>query len=85
MRYQDLNCKNQGIVEQYGGSPTFFHPRAGDEAEFPAIEAPKAKWSSPWQVFEETHAHEQKGTGMKNASIEFAIAEKDRATFEIFQ
>lgn len=57
----------------------------GGRAEFPAIEAQKAKWASAGKVFEETYAHEQKVTGMINALVELAISEKDHATFEMLQ
>jgi ferritin len=57
----------------------------GGKAEFPAIEAPKAKWTSAGKVFEETYAHEQKVTGMINALVELAMKEKDHATFEMLQ
>jgi len=50
-----------------------------------AIEAPKAKWASAGQVFEEVYAHEQKVTGMIHALVDLAIKEKDHATFEMLQ
>ncbi|MCJ7741724.1 MAG: ferritin, partial [Methanoregula sp.] len=46
------------------------------------IEAPKVKWSSAGKVFEEVYAHEQKVTAMINGLVEFAIKEKDHASFE---
>ena len=57
----------------------------GGKAEFLAIEAPKAKWTSGGKIFEEAYAHEQKVTGMINALVELAMAEKDHASFEMLQ
>jgi ferritin len=57
----------------------------GGRAEFPAIEAPKAKWSSAGKVFEEAYAHEQKVTGMISALLELAMREKDYASIEMLQ
>jgi ferritin len=49
------------------------------------IEAPKAKWSSAGNVFEEVYAHEQKVTGMINGLVDLAVKEKDHASFEMLQ
>ena len=50
-----------------------------------AIEAPKAKWTSAGNVFEEVVSHEQKVTGMIHALVDLAIKEKDHASFEMLQ
>jgi ferritin len=57
----------------------------GGKVTLDAIEAPKAKWASAGNVFEEVYAHEQKVTGMINALVDLAIKEKDQATFETLQ
>ncbi len=57
----------------------------GGRVEFLPIEAPKAKWSSAGNVFDEAYAHEQKVTGMISALVELAEREKDHATFEMLQ
>jgi ferritin len=57
----------------------------GGRVSLPAIEAPKAKWTSAGKVFEDVYAHEQKVTGMINSLVELAIKEKDHATFEVLQ
>jgi len=45
-----------------------------------AIEEPPAEFASALEVFEATLAHEEKVTGMINALMDIAIAEKDYAT-----
>jgi ferritin len=57
----------------------------GGIVSLPDIEAPKAKWSSAGNVFDEVYAHEQKVTAMIHGLVDLAIKEKDHATFEMLQ
>ena len=57
----------------------------GGRVTLETIEAPKAKWTSPGKVFEESYAHEQKVTGYINSLIDPATKENDHATFEFMQ
>lgn len=57
----------------------------GGKVTLEDIEAPKGKWASAGKVFEDTHAHEQKVTGMIHGLVDLAIREKDHATFEMLQ
>ncbi len=49
------------------------------------IEAPKGKWNSAGNVFEEVYSHEQKVTAMIHNLVELATKEKDHASFEMLQ
>lgn len=49
------------------------------------IDAPPAQWPSALKVFEDVYAHEQKVTGLINALVDLALAEKDHATFNMLQ
>jgi len=44
------------------------------------IEAPPTEWSSPLDVFENAHKHEQKVTGLINDLVNLAVGERDHAT-----
>ena len=49
------------------------------------IDAPKAVWSSPEEVFKEALAHEQEVTGLINNLVVLAKSEKDHATENLLQ
>lgn len=49
----------------------------GGKVTLKAIDAPKASWNGPLEVFEETYAHEKKVTGLIYKLFELAAAEKD--------
>ena len=55
----------------------------GKHVVLKAIDQPEAKFESIPDLFEKALAHEQKVTGLINALVDKAIAEKDHAT-EIF-
>lgn len=57
----------------------------GGKASFLAIDAPKVKWSSAGNVFDELYAHEKEVTTMIHGLVDLAIKEKDHATFEMLQ
>ena len=57
----------------------------GGKVSLGDIEAPKAKWTSAGNVFEEVYSHEQKVTAMIHNLVELAIKEKDHASFEMLQ
>lgn len=52
----------------------------GGKVTLGVIEAPKAKWKSALDVFEDTYKHEQKVTGLINKLVDLARAESDHAT-----
>lgn len=49
------------------------------------IEAPKAQWKTPLQIFQETLKHEQYISACVNNIVNLAIQEKDHATSQFFQ
>jgi ferritin len=57
----------------------FIHSRGG-RVKLTQVEAPPSDWNSPVAVFEATLEHEQKVTGLINALVELALAERDHAT-----
>ena len=52
----------------------------GGRARFPAVDAPPFEWASPLNVFENVYNHERKVTGLINALMDMAMAEKDSNT-----
>lgn len=57
----------------------------GGRVTLGAVEAPPTEWSSPLNTFEATLEHEQAVTGMINALVDIASAEKDHATGNFLQ
>jgi ferritin len=57
----------------------------GGKVELGAIEAPPREWASPLAVYEAAYAHERKVTGLINAIVDVAEAEKDRAAMPLLQ
>lgn len=57
----------------------------GGFINFKSLNAPKAQWSGPLNVFEETLVHEMKVTEMINNLVELAMKEKDFATYQFLQ
>jgi ferritin len=57
----------------------------GGRIELGAIEAPPSEWESPQALFEAAYAHEQKVTGLINAIVDVAEAQKDRASMPLLQ
>lgn len=49
------------------------------------IEAPQTHWSSPAEAFDDAYGHEQKITGLIDALVDLAVAEKDHATETFLQ
>ena len=49
----------------------------GARVTLTAIDAPETEWASPLAVFEAVYAHEQKVTGLINALVAVAVAERD--------
>lgn len=54
-------------------------------AKMQAIEQPRVAWDSPLAVFQHAYEHEQKVTGLINALVEQAMAERDFATNAMLQ
>ena len=52
----------------------------GGKVRLQQVEAPPWEWDSPLGVFEATLEHEQKVTGLINALVDLALAERDHAT-----
>ncbi|HUU76439.1 MAG TPA: ferritin [Methanoregulaceae archaeon] len=52
----------------------------GGTVNLTKIDAPKTRWNSPREVFEEVYAHEQKVTALINGLVDLANKEKDPAT-----
>lgn len=70
--------------EEYGHAMKFYkelHERGGRVKLMP-IEAPKLEWNTPLAAFEDAYKHECKVTGMINAIMDLANAEKDYAAAE---
>lgn len=63
---------------------TYINER-GKRSLMMAIDAPPAEWNSPLAVYEDTHAHEQRVTGLINTLVDTAMAEKDHATYNMLQ
>ena len=59
--------------------------RVGGKAEFRAIDAPPAEFSSPMDIFEKTLEHEQKVTGLINDLMSAAVDERDFKTQHFLQ
>jgi ferritin len=57
----------------------------GGTVTLAAIDAPKVKWKSPKEAFEDVFAHEQKVTGFINELVDLAIRENDHATNNFLQ
>ena len=57
----------------------------GGRAVLMAIDAPPAKWQSPFVVFEHVYEHEQKVTGLIHDLVNLAISENDHATNNFLQ
>ena len=66
--------KIYGFVNERGGT-----------VDLKAIEAPKKKWKSPLDAFEDAYAHEQMISRSIDAIVDKAIAEKDHATNNFLQ
>jgi len=49
------------------------------------IEAPKTKWNSPLEVFEDVYKHECKVTSLIHNLVDLAVTEKDYATNTFLQ
>jgi len=49
------------------------------------VGAPKTKWNSPLEAFEDAYNHECKVTGMINELVNLAISEKDHAANSFLQ
>jgi len=54
-------------------------------ARMMAIEQPPLEWASPLAVFQHAYEHEQKVTGLINALVDLAVAERDHATNAFLQ
>jgi ferritin len=57
----------------------------GGQVTLEAIEAPKAEWKSPLDVFEDAYKHELKITGLINNLMNLAGAEKDGASHDFLE
>jgi ferritin len=62
----------------------FINDRSGRVA-LTQIEAPKAEWKSPLEVFEDSYKHEQKITGMINELMGLVAVEKDGAGHDFLE
>jgi len=62
----------------------FINERGG-AVKLAAIEAPKTKWSSPKNAFEDAYKHEQKVTSLINKLVDLALVEKDHASNAFLQ
>ncbi|WP_027186254.1 ferritin [Desulfovibrio inopinatus] len=62
-----------------------FISERGGRVELQTIEAPKADWENPLQVFEETLEHEQLVTKRINDLMDMAVTERDHATITYLQ
>ena len=73
--------KAQAQEELYHGMKIYdYINERGGRAVLAAIDQPPADWDSPLHVFEEVLAHEQKVTGLINALVDLALAERDHAS-----
>jgi ferritin len=59
--------------------------QANAKVEFQKIDAPKNKWKDTQDVFQDTYKHEKQITGFINEIVDFALTEKDFATFSFLQ
>ena len=57
----------------------------GGRVTLQGIEAPKARWKSPLEAFQDALAHEHKVTGRIHALVELAQKEKDHASVNFLQ
>ncbi len=57
----------------------------GGRVTLTQIDAPKTKWASPLELFEDAYAHEQKTTAMINGLMDLVIAEKDHAGHDFLE
>ncbi len=73
--------RTQALEEREHAMKIFDHviSRGGKISLMP-IEAPRQVWSTPLEVFEEVHKHEQKVTNWIYDLMDLAIREKDHAT-----
>lgn len=62
----------------------FINDRSG-RVTLTQIDAPKAEWKSPLEVFEEAYKHEQKITGLVNDLMNLAAMEKDGASHDFLE
>ena len=53
--------------------------------ELQKIDAPNNKWKDTLNVFQDTYKHEKQITGYINEIVDFALTEKDFATFSFLQ
>jgi ferritin len=59
--------------------------QANAKVELQKIDAPKNKWKDVLDVFHDTYKHEKQITGYINEIVDFALTEKDFATFSFLQ
>lgn len=57
----------------------------GGRVTLARIDAPKTKWASPVELFEDAYAHEQKVTAMINGLMDLVISEKDHASHDFLE
>lgn len=67
--------------EQFHGMKLFnYLAERGGRVKLDAIDAPKVKWGSITEVFEDTLEHEQHVTSLINKLMDIALEESDHAT-----
>lgn len=73
--------------EEYGHALKFFNfiLQKGGKVSLTQIAAPKTKWNSIAEVFNDTLAHEQKITSLINGLVEVTMEEKDYAAHTFLQ